>query len=170
MNKLNLHSLRFILTDFGLVVALLANNPQAAIVCCDPEETYTGIPATYTGQVSSVTPPFPGTLAGTWETACWDTSAARAGLAAPVAWVESSAACFAIGAGATNTGVASSTTTVAITMNGNHTVAGFFAGPLAPSSCHVTIQGAGTMTMVAGNLNAMALATSTDGSIGTITI
>jgi autotransporter-associated beta strand protein len=55
-------------------------------------------------------------------------------------------------------------------MNANHTVAGFFDGPLAPSSCKVTIQGAGTMTMVAGNLNAMGLATSLDGSVGIITI
>src|ERR1035437_4413009 len=170
MKKLNLHSFRFIPTALGLVVALLANHARAAVVCWDPEGTYTGIPATYIGQPSSVTPPFPGTLAGTWETASWDTSAARAGLAAPVAWVESSAACFAIGAGATNTGVASSTTAFTMTMNANHTVAGFFDGPLAPSSCKVTIQGAGTMTMVAGNLNAMGLATSLDGSVGIITI
>src|ERR1035437_1839849 len=161
MKKLNLHSLRFIPTALGLVVALLANHARAAVVCWDPEGTYTGIPATYTGQASSVTPPFPGTLAGTWETASWDTSAARAGLAAPVAWVEGGAACFGIGAGATNTGVASSTTTYAVTMNANHSVAGMFNGSLAPNSCHVTIQGAGTITWVAGNLNAMSMGTST---------
>src|ERR1019366_9338263 len=168
MKKLNLHSLRFIPPALGLVVALLANHARAAVTYWDPEGTYTGIPATYIGQVSSQTPPFPGTLAGTWETASWST--AGGGQATPVAWVESIAACFAVGAGATNSGSAASTTAFTITMNANHTVAGFFDGPLSPDSCKVTVQGAGTMTMVAGNLNAMGLATSGDGSVGTITI
>src|ERR1039458_6288171 len=173
MKKLNLHSLRFIPTALGLVVALLANHARAAVTYWDPEGTYTAFPAAYTGQASTATPPFPGTLAGTWENALWST--ANTGQATPVAWIESNAACFAIGAGATNSGSAASTTTFAITMNANHTVAGMFDGTLPNTTsgmgaCDVTIQGAGTITWVAGNLNAMSLGTKYDGSIGSIRI
>jgi autotransporter-associated beta strand protein len=94
-------------------------------------------------------------------------------LATPVAWVEGSAACFAIGAGATNnpdTQGGASSTAFTITMNQNHSVAGMFNGSLAPNSCHVTIQGAGTITWVAGNLNAMSMGTSSDGSTASIAI
>ena len=85
-------------------------------------------------------------------------------------WTDGDAAVFAVGAGATNSGSAASTTTFTITMNQNHTVAGMFNGSLNPNSCHVTIQGAGTITWVAGNLNAMSMGTSSDGSTASIAI
>src|SRR5262249_40315350 len=52
----------------------------------------------------------------------------------------------------------------------NHTVAGFFNGSLNPNSCHVIVQGAGTLNFLAGNLNAMSMGTSSDGSTASITI
>jgi autotransporter-associated beta strand protein len=164
-------SLRFL--TLYLVASLLACQTQAAVTYWDPQGTFTPTPPSvaYTGEPSSVTPPFPGTLAGTWETASWST--ASGGSATPVAWIEGTAACFAVGAGATNnpdTQGGASTTSFTITMNQNHSVAGMFNGSLNPNSCHVTIQDAGTMNMVAGNLNAISLGTSTDGSTAYIAI
>ena len=172
MKKLHLTSFRFIPAALGLVVALLANHARAAVTYWDPEGTYTGSATyvTYTGQASSKAPPVPGTMVGTWETASWSTVAT--GAATPVAWVENTAACFATGAGATNSAVldGSSTTTFTVTMNGNHTVAGIFDGDLNPDSCIVTIQGSGIMTMLAGNLNGYGVLNSGDHSLANVII
>ncbi|HVM51530.1 MAG TPA: hypothetical protein VMU04_26090, partial [Candidatus Acidoferrum sp.] len=163
---------RSILITISLLPCFLASQVQAAVTYWDPEGTFTPTAPSvaYTGQPSSQTPPVPGTLQGTWENANWST--ASGGQATPVAWVESTAACFAVGGGSTNNpnGVPDSTVTFAVTMNTNHTVAGMFNGSLAPNSTHVTIQGAGTITWVAGNLNAMSMGTSSDGSTASITI
>src|SRR5690349_8426897 len=143
MKNRNLNSFRFRFITLYLVASLLANHTQAAVSYWDPEGR-TGNDSVYTG----------GSLAGSWEGVLWARNAAGAtgrpadqGTNAPVVWVDGDAAVFAVGAGATNNGVASSTTTFTVTMNQNHTVAGFFIGPLNPNSCHVTIQGAGTLTM-----------------------
>src|ERR1035438_1290372 len=103
-------SVKLLLVTFSLLVCFLASQVQAAVTYWDPEWTFTPTAPSvaYTGQTSSHAPPVPGTLAGTWESGLWST--VSAGTATPVAWVESTAACFAVGAGATNYGTASSTT------------------------------------------------------------
>lgn len=172
MNTLKSNRLGSTSTALGLVFALVASQAWGVVTYWDPEGTFTPTPPSvaYTGQPSSQTPPFPGTLAGTWENLNW--SAASGGAATPIAFVEGSAACFGVGAGSTNNpnGTPDSTLTYTITMNQNHSVAGMFNGSLAPNSCHVTIQGAGTITWVAGNLNAMSMGTSSDGSTASIAI
>jgi autotransporter-associated beta strand protein len=55
-------------------------------------------------------------------------------------------------------------------MNGNHTVAGIFDGPLTPNSANVTINGTGIMTMQPANLNGFALNNASDGSLALVTI
>jgi autotransporter-associated beta strand protein len=171
MKKRTHDSVKFLLVTFSLLVCFLASQVQAAVTYWDPEGTFTPTPpsAAYTGQTSSKTPPVPGTLAGTWETASWSTSGT--GSATPVAWVEGTAACFAIGGGSTNNpnGYPTNDSTVnfTITMNANHTVAGFFID-LTPNSCEVTLNGAGSVTMAANNLNGFALKNSSDGAQGVI--
>jgi len=80
-------------------------------------------------------------LDGTWEDNNWSTS--QTGQAAPQAWVENTAAQFAVNSG-------SGTPAFTVTMNANHTVAGMFSGPLTPNPCTVTIQGTGTILLPAG--------------------
>ena len=172
MKKHTSNPLRFIPTALGLAVALLANHARAAVTYWDPEGTYAAYSTNviYMGQSSSKTPPVPGTLAGTWETTSWST--AGGGAAAPVAWVENTAACFAVGGGSTNkpNGTPDSTVTFTITMNSPHTIAGMFNGNLTPNATHVTINGVGPITWVAGNLNAMSMTGSSDGSTSSITV
>lgn len=172
MKNHSTNSLRFIAAAFGLVVALLANHARAAVTYWDPEGTFTPTAPSkaYTGQASSKTPPVPGTLAGTWETSSWSTSGT--GVAAPVAWIEGTAGCFAVGGGSTNNpnGVPDSTVNFTVTMNANHIVAGMFVGILTPNAVNVTINGAGTMTNLTGNLNGFALYDSSDGALANMTI
>src|SRR5436309_14316678 len=106
MKKFLPKSPRLIPVSIVLVFTLLNIQVRAAVFYWDPEGTYTGIPATYIGQASTQTPPVPGTLQGTWETASW--SSASGGTATPIVYTEDSAPCFAVGAEATITGVASS--------------------------------------------------------------
>ena len=176
MKKRTLGSVKYILLTCSLMVCFLASQVRAAVTYWDPEGNL-GSYATYTGQATSVTPPVPGTLTGTWENTMWSTNTSGAtgapadkGQAAPVHFVEGYAAVFAVGAGATNSGVSSSTTAFTITMNANHTVAGFFDGVLNPNSCIVTINGAGTMTMAANNLNGFGFYDSSDASLGKLIV
>ena len=67
-------------------------------------------------------------------------------------------------------GNSSTTLNFTITANANHTVAGFFDGALNPNSCMVTLTGTGVLTMQPGNLNGFDLLTSSDASIGQLTI
>jgi hypothetical protein len=172
MKKHISNPLRFIPVALGLAVALLANHARAAVTYWDPEGTYTPTAPSkaYTGPTSSHTPPVPGTMIGTWETTSWST--AGGGTATPVAWVENTAACFGVGGGSTNNpnGTPDSTVTFTVTMNSPHTIAGMFNGNLTPNATHVTINGAGSITWVAGNLNAMSMTGSSDGSTSSITV
>ena len=146
MKKHNPNALRLIPAALGLVFVLLANHARAAVTWWDPEGTLRrpARPA-YTGQTSSrVRLPFPGTLAGTWETTSWST--ANTGAATPVAWIEGYAAGFAIGAGATNSGNAASTTAFTITMNPKpHRGGHVQRNPKPRTPVIVTINGAGTI-------------------------
>src|ERR1035438_3673841 len=81
-------SVKLLLVTFSLLVCFLASHVRAAVTYWDPEGTFTPTAPSvaYTGQVSSHTPPVPGTLAGTWENALWSTLGG--GSATPVAWIE----------------------------------------------------------------------------------
>ena len=100
-------------------------------------------------------------LTGTWENNVWST--ASGGAATGVAWVESTAACFGVGTG-------KGTPAFTVTVNANHTVAGFFNGNLAPNSCNVTLIGPGTLILSNNNENAFEAITSSDGAVGMINI
>ena len=84
---------------------------------------------------------------------------------------------FAVGAGATNSGTASSTTTFTVTMNGNHTIAGIFDGTLNPHAGKAAISGSGVLTLTNG-LDAFSLGTNglqngvpiVDNSVGMVTV
>ena len=104
--------------------------------------------------------PYTGSMTGTWENAKW--SYLNFGMAAPTNWVEGKAACFGI-----HTGIGTPAYTV--TMNANHIVAGFFDGALAPNSCDITIQGAGTINLASGP-QALDAANSSDGSLALLRI
>lgn len=110
-------------TCFCLTFAIVAQNATATVTTWDPQGT--------TGAN-----PYTGSLTGTWETTDWSTS--ETGQTTPGAWVENTAALFAVYSGA-------GTPAFTVTMNSNHTVAGIFDGPLTPDPCPVTIQGTGTM-------------------------
>src|SRR5207244_11520476 len=108
---------------------LWANVARAAVSYWDPEG-FRGTLNTYSGN----------TLSGTWENNSWsrnsDGSAgtsADTGQPVPQAFTEGDSAVFAVGAGATNnTGGLTNTTTFAVTMNSNHSVAGIYDGTLRP--------------------------------------
>ena len=142
------NSAKFISTGLCLVFSLVAQHVGAVLTTWDPEGSNTQSPY-YTGDLS-----------GTWENALWSTS--QTGQATPQAWVENTAAVFAV-----NTGTGTPAFTV--TMNGNHSVAGIFVGPLTPNPCPVTIQGTGIMTLTAGNNNGFDV-TSNTGNPGSLTI
>ncbi len=143
-----------------------ARQAPAAVSYWDPEG-FRGNYTTYTG----------GSLSGTWENNSWgrngDGSAgptADKGVVSTVAFTEGDAAVFAVGAGATNTGVSASTTTFGVTMNGNHTIAGIFDGSINNKSCKVTIDGTGVLTLTNG-FDAFNITTNaTDGSVGSVTV
>jgi autotransporter-associated beta strand protein len=156
-------SSRLFAASFLLPFFLLGYSADAAVSYWDKAGNL-GAYTTYTA----------GSLAGTWETANWSRNTAGAsgapadkGQATPVAWTEGDAAVFAVGAGATNAGVAASTTAFTVTMNANHTVAGFFSGPLNPNSCIVTINGSGIVTLPTGQ-DAFNVANSGDSSLGQV--
>jgi len=65
----------------------------------------------------------------------------------PVNFVENEALLFACNSG-------TGTPAFTVTMNANHTVAGFFDGSLNPNPCPATIAGTGTLFLLANNLNA----------------
>ena len=111
-------------------------------------------------QGTSGTTPYTGSMAGTWESNLWST--VTTGTAPPVAWIEGSAACFAVHSGV-------STPAYVVTMNSNHTVAGVFDGPLTPNACNVTISGSGIISIPTG-LQAFYPFNSADGASGVMTI
>src|ERR1035441_9834399 len=117
--------LRFIPVALGLLFALLANHAGAVITTWDP-------------QGSNTQNYYLGDLSGTWESSKWSTS--QTGQATPVAWVENTAALFAVHSG-------TGTPAFTVTMNANHTVAGVFDGSLTPNPCPVTINGTGTFVL-----------------------
>jgi autotransporter-associated beta strand protein len=140
---------KFILTGSCLILSLLAaNNASAAVDYWDPQGTTGANPETTS-------------LSGTWENADWSTSSS--GVATPGAWVETDAACFAI-----HTGLGSPAFTV--TMTSNHTVAGFFDGPLAPGPCQVTVTGPGIVTLQPANLNGFAVSSDAAPEYGYLTL
>src|SRR5580700_5198492 len=108
-----------------LILAFSAGNASAGFTYWDPQGKGAG-----------------GPTSGTWENADWSTHAS--GSTPPTAWVENTAAFFAVGA-------SSSTPAFSVTMNSTHTVAGIFNGD-GSTPCNVTISGAGTMTMPASTL------------------
>jgi len=55
-------------------------------------------------------------------------------------------------------------------MNANHTVAGFFNGPLTPDPCNAHVSGTGTMTMGPANLNGFDVTEDPTTDYGYITI
>ena len=127
MNR-DLRSLNPAAVSLGLLCCLLANYAAATVTTWDP-------------QASNAQNPYLGSLSQTWENAKWSTS--QTGQGTPQAWVENTAALFAVHTG-------TGTPAFSVTMNGNHTVAGIFDGPLTPNPCPVTITGTGTMTIPAG--------------------
>ncbi|MEY2427170.1 MAG: fibronectin-binding autotransporter adhesin, partial [Verrucomicrobiota bacterium] len=139
-----------------LCFAVLANNARAGLSYWDKAGNW-GSYATYTA----------GSLGGTWDGIGW--SAVDTGQASPNNFTEGNAAVFAVGAGATNSGTAASTTTFTVTMNNPHTVAGFFDGALMPNSCIVTITGSGVITLPAGQ-DAFDVDNSTDSSVGQVIV
>src|ERR1035438_6435571 len=148
MKNLTPNSLRLIPAALCLLFCILANHAGAAVFYWDPQGT--------TGAN-----PYLGSMTGTWENSSWSSSGT--GVATPVAWVEGDAACFAVHSGI-------GTPAFTVTMNGNHTVAGIFDGPLTPNSANVTINGTGIMTMQPANLNGFALNNASDGSLALVTI
>jgi autotransporter-associated beta strand protein len=129
-----------------LCLYLFANNTQAAVTYWDPQGT--------TGANPNLTD-----LSGIWETASWSTSGT--GQATPVAWIESTAACFAVHSG-------TGTPLFTVTANANHNLAGIFNGPLTPDPCLVVVNGTGVFTLVAG-LDAFDV-TSNAGDPGSVTV
>jgi len=99
---------------------------------------------------------------GTWENSDWSTSQSEGGLTTPKAWVENTAAVFAVNSG-------SSTPAFTVTMNSTHTVAGFFDGPLNPDPCTVTVNGSGTIVLPASTQQGFEI-TSDSGDPGSLTI
>ena len=108
------NSARFIAAGLGLLLFLLANHAGATTTTWDPQGTTT------TPAYCNATCWYTGNLTGTWETSKWSTS--QTGQATPQAWVEGTAAVFAVHSG-------TGTPAFTVTMNANHTVAGMFNGP-----------------------------------------
>ncbi|EEF62267.1 autotransporter-associated beta strand repeat protein [Pedosphaera parvula Ellin514] len=129
-----------------LCLLIFASNARAVVTYWDPIGT--------TGAN-----PYLGDLSGSWEAASWSTSGT--GQATPVAWVDNSAACFAVHSG-------TGTPLFTVTANANHNIAGFFDGPLTPNPCPVLVTGTGVFTLVAG-LDAFDV-TSNAGDPGSVTI
>lgn len=121
-----------LLTGVCLVLPLFAMNVRATI--CTWEEQGT---STSQNNGSGF---WTGSLSGTWENSEWTTAANTSSSTHgnQIKWIENTAALFAV---ATGTGTPAFT----VTMNSNHTVAGFFNGDLGPNPCTVTIQGPGTI-------------------------
>ncbi|PWU16564.1 MAG: hypothetical protein C5B50_13290 [Verrucomicrobia bacterium] len=164
VKKYSANLLNFAAKILCLFVLLWASHVRAVLSYWDPQGAW-GSYATYTL----------GALDGTWENMSWSRNAtggsgapADQGQATPIAFTEGDAACFAVGAGATNSGVGASTTTFTVTMNANHNIAGVFDGPLNPDSCIVTINGTGQWGLANGQ--GFSTANSSDGSIGQVVI
>jgi hypothetical protein len=145
---------KFILTYSCLILSLLANHAGATVITWDPQGTSGGT------IVSPTSGGYTGSMSQTWENAEWSTS--ETGQATPQAWTEGSAALFAVQANG-------NTPAFTVTMNSNHTVAGFFNGPLTPDPCQVTINGTGIITLQPGNLNGFAVSGDT-GDPGYLTL
>lgn len=105
-------------------------------------------------QGSTGSNPYTGSMTGTWENSDWSGSAG--GQTTPIAWVEGKASCFGVHTG-------TNTPAYTVTMNSNHTVAGFFDGALTPNACDITIAGAGTI-ILAGGPQALDAHNASDGS------
>src|ERR1017187_3720787 len=149
MKNLTPNLVRFIPPALGPVFALLANPAGATVTTWDP-------------QGSNTQNPYLSSLSQTWENAKWSTS--QTGQATPVAWVESTAALFAVHTG-------NGTPAFTVTMNANHTVAGIFDGPDTPNSCFVTISsGNGSTITIPSGLQGFYAASSSDGSTAQITV
>ncbi len=134
-----------------LGLSLLANNAGAAVDYWDPQGTTGANPHT-------------GDMTGTWESTLWSTTSA--GVSSTTAWAEGAAAAFSVHSG-------TGTPAFVVTMNANHTIAGFFNGGilLGNTACPVTISGTGIMTMASANLNGFAAFNGTGGTDpATITI
>lgn len=147
MKNYSVSPLKSLLAGLALCMTVAAGTVSAAVLYWDPQANNSQFP--YTGN-----------MAGSWESALW--SPTSAGEATPANWTNSDAACFGV-----NTGLG--TPAFAVSMNGNHTVAGIFDGPLNPNSCNVTIYGSGIMTLAPG-LNAFAIHNASDGSLGIVTV
>ena len=159
------YSVRLLTTGLIACSLFAPTVTKAVLSFWDPQGAW-GSYATYTA----------GSLGGTWENMSWSRNItgtngppADQGQASPQAFTESDAVVFAVGAGATNAGVAASTTAFTVTAANNHTVAGFFNGSLNPNSCIVTLNGAGKFTIPTG-LQGFNMANSTDSSTGWLII
>ncbi|PWU11447.1 MAG: hypothetical protein C5B50_23310 [Verrucomicrobia bacterium] len=141
---------------FILTLTFCAGSLRAAVTWWDPEGNW-GTYRTYTGAIP---------LSDSWESSKWSTS--DTGASGQVAWIEGNAAGFAVGAGATNNGVGTSTTAFTVTMNANHNIAGAFNGALNPDSCIVTVAGTGQWKLANGQ--GFDMLNSSDGSLGQIII
>ncbi len=144
-------------------LCLLAHNASATLSYWDPQGLW-GSYNLYTGN-----------LAGTWENTSWArNSTGGSGLPADqgtnntLKFTENDAAVFCVGAGSTNLDAAS-TVNFSILVNSNHTIGGFFDGPLNPRSCIVNLYGPGKFTLPA-ILAAVDLSSSSDNSIATINV
>ena len=146
MKKIIHKSLSFVSCGMLLLLSVTGYRAGAAVLYWDPQGT--------TGAN-----PYTGSMSGTWESSLWSSSSS--GQATPVAWTNGDAACFGVHTG-------KGTPAFTVTMNGNHTVAGIFDGPLTPNSAIVTITGTGIMTMQTNNLNGFALFNATDGSLANV--
>ena len=132
-----------------LSLALYANHAGAAFTTWDP-------------QGSNTQNPYTGNMTGTWENASWSTLTSQGGMATPVHWVDNTACIFG-----DNTGLGTPAYTV--TMNANHSVAGFFDGPQNPNSCTVTFNGSGIITLTSG-AQGFGIIQASDLSAGNLTI
>src|ERR1039457_1573274 len=130
-----------------LLFSFLANHAGAAVDYWDP-------------QAANTQNPYLGSMTGTWESSKWSTSGS--GQASSIAGGEGNAACFGVNAG-------KNPPAYTVTMNGNHTVAGIFDGPLAPNSSTVTITGSGIMTLPSGQ-QGFDLINASEGSLAFVTI
>ncbi len=115
-----------------LLLSFAANKAGATYTTWDPQGTTGG---TVTSPTSGG---YTGSMSQTWENAKWSTS--QTGQATPQNWVENTAALFACQANG-------NTPAFTVTMNANHTVAGFFDGPQTPDPCTLTVTGTGTIIL-----------------------
>ncbi|HUA64907.1 MAG TPA: LamG-like jellyroll fold domain-containing protein [Alphaproteobacteria bacterium] len=146
MKKHSISSLKFLI---GIGFCVLAGSQlHAAVTYWDPQGAW---PSGY----------YTGNMSGTWENKQWSTNYAGAGVS-PTNWIESTAVCFGVGTGP-------GTPAFSVLMNGNHTVAGIFDGPLNPDACVVTVYGSGIMTIASG-LQGFNIYNSSSTDPGTLTI